>query len=43
MKRKFLTVFSLAALLAACQTNPISGRKQLVLVSEEQAQQASAQ
>lgn len=30
-------------LLSACQTNPVSGRQQLVLVSEEQAQQASAQ
>jgi predicted Zn-dependent protease len=43
MKREFFVIVSLAALLAACQTNPISGRKQLVLVSEEQAQQASAQ
>lgn len=30
-------------LLSACETNPVSGRQQLVLVSEEQAQQASAQ
>lgn len=29
-------------LLSACETNPVSGRQQLVLVSEEQAQQASA-
>jgi predicted Zn-dependent protease len=33
----------LAASLAACQENPVSGRKQLTLVSEEQAQSASAQ
>lgn len=31
------------ALLAACETNPVSGRQQLVLVSESEAQQASAQ
>ena len=43
MKYKILVAIGLATLLAACQTNPISGRKQLVLVSEEQAQQASAQ
>ena len=43
MKRNVLIALSLAALVAACQTNPISGRKQLVLVSEEQAQRASAQ
>ncbi len=43
MKYKVLVFIGLAALLAGCQTNPISGRKQLVLVSEEQAQQASAQ
>ena len=30
-------------LLSGCETNPVSGRQQLVLVSEEQAQQASAQ
>src|SRR5574340_990756 len=33
----------LAVSLTACQTNPISGRTQLVLVSEEQAQSSSAQ
>ncbi len=33
----------LAASLAACKENPVSGRKQLVLVSEEQAQASSAQ
>jgi predicted Zn-dependent protease len=43
MKNKTLIGVTLFVLLAACQTNPISGRKQLVLVSEEQAQQASAQ
>ena len=31
------------SLLTACETNPVSGRQQLVLVSEQQAQQASAQ
>lgn len=41
---KTLITSSLAfLLLTACQTNPVSGRQQLVLVSEEQAQQASAQ
>ena len=30
-------------MLSACETNPVSGRQQLILVSEEQAQQASAQ
>jgi len=29
--------------LSGCETNPVSGRQQLILVSEEQAQQASAQ
>lgn len=32
-----------AAVLIGCQANPVSGRKQLVLVSEEQAQSSSAQ
>lgn len=32
-----------AAGLVACQANPVSGRKQLVLVSEDQAQSSSAQ
>jgi predicted Zn-dependent protease len=41
MKRALL--ISIGLVLAACQTNPVSGRKQLVLVSEEQAQQAAAQ
>jgi predicted Zn-dependent protease len=31
-----------AALLSACQTNPISGRRQLMIVSEDQAQASSA-
>ncbi|MGA7181339.1 MAG: M48 family metallopeptidase [Thiobacillaceae bacterium] len=43
MKSKTVIAVTLILLLAACKTNPISGRKQLVLVSEEQAQQASAQ
>lgn len=42
--RKTLLVTGLTLLfLAGCETNPVSGRQQLVLVSEEQAQQASAQ
>lgn len=36
-------MLSCSLLLTACETNPVSGRQQLVLVSEEQAQQASAQ
>jgi predicted Zn-dependent protease len=43
MNRKFVVTALLAASLAACQANPVSGRKQLVLVSEEQAQTSSAQ
>lgn len=33
----------LAATLVACQANPVSGRQQLMLVSEDQAQASSAQ
>lgn len=43
MKPKLLLTALLAAGLVACQANPISGRSQLVLVSEEQAQASSAQ
>jgi predicted Zn-dependent protease len=43
MKRKLVVTALLAAGLVACQANPVSGRKQLVLVSEEQAQASSAQ
>jgi predicted Zn-dependent protease len=43
MKAKLLLSLLLAAGLVACQANPVSGRKQLVLVSEEQAQASSAQ
>lgn len=43
MKRTLLITFLLTASLAACSTNPVSGRKQFVLVSEEQAQSSSAQ
>lgn len=44
MQVKNLIVTSLAAsMLLACQANPVSGRKQLILVSEAQAQQSSAQ
>jgi predicted Zn-dependent protease len=43
MNYKLVLTAVLAASLAACQANPVSGRKQLVLVSEEQAQASSAQ
>jgi predicted Zn-dependent protease len=43
MNIKLVVAASLAASLIACQENPVSGRKQLVLVSEDQAQAASAQ
>jgi predicted Zn-dependent protease len=43
MKLKLIVIILLAASLAACKANPVSGRKQLVLVSEEQAQASSAQ
>ena len=43
MKSRLVVTVLLAATLAACQANPVSGRKQLVLVSEEQAQASSAQ
>ena len=43
MKTQLLLTALLAVGLAGCQTNPVSGRTQLVLVSEEQAQASSAQ
>jgi len=43
MKSRLVVTVLLAATLAACQENPVSGRSQLVLVSEEQAQASSAQ
>jgi len=43
MKLKLIVVTLLAVGLVACKENPVSGRKQLVLVSEEQAQASSAQ
>ena len=43
MKNTLVVAALLAASLAGCQENPVSGRKQLVLVSEEQAQASSAQ
>lgn len=44
MKRPLLLAAVLfAAALPGCQENPVSGRKQFVLVSEEQAQASSAQ
>jgi predicted Zn-dependent protease len=43
MKSGLVVTALIAASLVACQANPISGRQQLVLVSEEQAQASSAQ
>ena len=43
MKRTLVVTALLAASLVACQANPVSGRNQLVLVSEEQAQASSVQ
>ena len=43
MKYKLIVTALLAASLVGCQANPVSGRQQLVLVSEEQAQASSAQ
>ena len=43
MKSTLVVATLLATTLAGCQENPVSGRKQLVLVSEEQAQASSAQ
>lgn len=43
MKKISLAAALFAATLIGCQANPVSGRKQLVLVSEEQAQSSSAQ
>src|SRR4030042_6227351 len=43
MKYPLIPTALLAASLVACQANPVSGRQQLVLVSEEQTQVSSAQ
>ena len=43
MKYTLIVTALLAASLVGCQANPVSGRQQLVLVSEEQAQASSAQ
>jgi predicted Zn-dependent protease len=43
MKRTIVVTTLLAVCVAGCTTNPVSGRKQFVLVSEEQAQASSAQ
>jgi predicted Zn-dependent protease len=43
MKRTLIVTILLTVGLVACQANPVSGRKQLVLVSEQQAQASSAQ
>lgn len=42
MNRTLVATAFVAVGLVACQANPVSGRKQLVLVSEEQAQSSSA-
>ncbi|MDA8128732.1 MAG: M48 family metallopeptidase [Betaproteobacteria bacterium] len=42
MKAVLAATLLLALGLAGCQTNPVSGRSQLVLVSEEQAEASSA-
>lgn len=42
MKAVLAAALLLALSLAGCQTNPVSGRSQLVLVSEEQAEASSA-
>mgnify|MGYP000622029237 CR=1 FL=1 len=41
--QKIVIVALGASMLTACETNTVSGRQQLVLVSESEAQQASAQ
>lgn len=43
MKSTLVVAALLATSLSGCQSNPVSGRNQLVLVSEEQAQASSAQ
>ena len=43
MKYPLIATALLAASLVGCQANPVSGRHQLVLVSEEQTQASSAQ
>ena len=43
MKSTLIIAALLAASLVGCQENPVSGRTQLLLVSEEQAQASSAQ
>ena len=42
MKRA-LTLLLMCGGLAACETNPVSGRSQFVIVSEQQAQASSTQ
>ena len=41
--RKFLACLSLVAVLAACQTAPITGRQQIILVSDQEANQMGVQ
>jgi predicted Zn-dependent protease len=37
------SLFAIVAILTACQTNPITGRSQLMIVSEQEAMSSSAQ
>lgn len=41
--KRFLSLIALTLTLTACATNPVTGRRQLMLVSEDAAIQASAQ
>jgi predicted Zn-dependent protease len=41
--KRILALVLVSTVLTACKENPVSGRKQLTLVSEEQAQSSSAQ
>jgi predicted Zn-dependent protease len=41
MINRIIIVFTLVALLIACATNPVTGRKQLMLISEEKSISAS--
>jgi predicted Zn-dependent protease len=42
-KSSFFWLVAVTGLLAACQTNPITGRSQLMIVSEQEAMSSSAQ
>jgi predicted Zn-dependent protease len=43
MIMRLVLLASFASLLAGCEANPVSGRNQLLLISEQQAQQAATQ